>query len=143
MKSAAAETGSSIFDGAHNGEEGRRRVPPVFLFAKTGEWRDVIFLGLAVPGASDLTSAEDLVAIWRTAQGRRFQNYHARFTVLDAAEISREWINSIIASTPDNYYAPPAWLRWQEATGASRYSRRGQSNIAVGWSNYLRTLKAT
>ncbi|MBL7439313.1 restriction endonuclease, partial [Escherichia coli] len=84
------------------GAEGRLRVPPTFLFARAGGWRDMIFLGLAVPGASDLSLSEDLVAIWRTAGDRRFQNYRARFTVLDAAVISRAWIDSVIAGAPDD-----------------------------------------
>lgn len=104
-----------IFEDAHEGKEGRCRVPPIFLFGQMGRPRDVTFLGLAVPGASDLTVGEDLVAIWRTSDGRRFQNYRARFTVLDAAEISREWLNSIIAGTPDDNSAPSAWLTWRES----------------------------
>jgi hypothetical protein len=48
----------------------------------------MIFLGLAVPGASDLDASEELVAIWRTAGGQRFQNYRARFTVLNAPTVS-------------------------------------------------------
>ena len=69
-----------VFEGAHAGPDGRLQVPPILLFARMAEWRDVLFLGLAVPGASDLSLAEDLVAIWRTKAGRRFQNYRARFT---------------------------------------------------------------
>ena len=73
-----------IFAAAHEGETGRRSVPPIFVFGNTGEWRDVMFLGLAVPGTSEQQVAEDLVAIWRTANGMRFQNYRARFTILNA-----------------------------------------------------------
>lgn len=104
-----------IFEDAHGGMESRLRVPPIFLFARSGGWRDVIFLGLAVPGASDLSLSEDLVAIWRTAGNLRFQNYRARFTVLDAAAISRAWIDSIIAGMPDDAHAPAAWLAWQRS----------------------------
>jgi len=52
-----------IFDLSHSGVEGRQPVPPILLFANTGEWRDVVFLGLAVPGTADLRVSEDLVAI--------------------------------------------------------------------------------
>jgi hypothetical protein len=104
-----------VFQEAHDGLEGRLQVPPTFLFARAGSWRDAIFLGLAVPGASDLSLAEDLVAIWRTAGDRRFQNYRARFTVLDAAIISRVWIDSIIAGEPDDTHAPAAWLTWRSS----------------------------
>ena len=79
----------TIFEDGRAGAEGRRNVPPVFLFASAGVGRDVRFLGLAVPGASDLEASEELVAIWRNTKGQRFQNYRARFTVLDASRISR------------------------------------------------------
>jgi Restriction endonuclease AspBHI N-terminal/Restriction endonuclease len=101
-----------IFDAARSGVEGRREVPPTFIFSGAGTWRDMIFLGLAVPGASDLDSSEELVAIWRTATGQRFQNYRARFTVLDAPVISRAWIDSLIAGNGDDANAPEAWRTW-------------------------------
>src|SRR5262249_41016949 len=58
-----------IFATAHSGDAGRQSVPPILVFSNTGEWRDVMFLGLAVPGTSEQQVAEDLVAIWRTAKG--------------------------------------------------------------------------
>ncbi|RWP10973.1 MAG: restriction endonuclease [Mesorhizobium sp.] len=101
-----------IFTASRQGAEGRASVPPIFLFARAGTNRDQIFLGLAVPGASDLDASEELVAIWRTAGGSRFQNYRARFTVLDTAVISREWIDTIIAGRPDDKLASKAWRNW-------------------------------
>lgn len=108
-----------MFNAARSGIEGRREVPPTFVFSGAGTWRDMIFLGLAVPGASDLDSSEELVAIWRTAGGQRFQNYRARFTVLDAPVISRTWIDSLIAGNPDEAAAPEAWQTWVK-TGRRR-----------------------
>ncbi|QXX74326.1 restriction endonuclease [Methylovirgula sp. HY1] len=84
-----------------------------FLFASAGVSRDVRFLGLAVPGASDLDASEELVAIWRNVKGERFQNYRARFTVLDASRISRSWIDGIINGKPDHSIAPQAWITWR------------------------------
>ncbi|MEH6952643.1 restriction endonuclease [Nitrobacter sp. NHB1] len=101
-----------IFTAARSGAEGRREVPPTFIFAGAGTWRDMIFLGLAVPGASDLDSSEELVAIWRTAKGQRFQNYRARFTVLNASTISRAWLDSLIAGKPEDSLAPEVWQTW-------------------------------
>lgn len=101
-----------IFAAARSGAAGRAETPPIFLFASTGAWRDVQFLGLAVPGASDLDASEELVAIWRIAGGNRFQNYRARFTVLDAPTVNRTWIDSIIAGQRDDQFAPEAWRRW-------------------------------
>jgi hypothetical protein len=103
-----------VFEDAHAGAEGRQRVPPILLFGRAGSWRDMVFLGLAVPGASDLTLNEDLVAIWRMAGGLRFQNYRARFTVLNAPVIKRNWIESIIDGKPRLDLAPDVWRKWIE-----------------------------
>jgi AspBHI-like restriction endonuclease/restriction endonuclease len=108
-----------IFTGVRSGAEGRAQVPPIFLFAGSGSGRNVIFLGLAVPGVSDLDASEELVAIWRTSAGSRFQNYRAKFTVLDAAVISRAWISTIIAGARDDSLAPEAWRIWVK-TGRRR-----------------------
>jgi hypothetical protein len=59
------------------------------------------------------------VAVWRTKSGKRFQNYRARFTVLDAPVVSRQWIDGIVAGSPSDSAAPTAWRRWVE-TGARR-----------------------
>ena len=109
-----------IFNAARSGIEGRREVPPTFIFSGADTWRDMIFLGLVVPGASDLDSSEELVAIWRTAAGQRFQNYRARFTVLDASVISREWIDGLIAGEPEDSAAPDAWQTWVRRSSRSR-----------------------
>ncbi len=110
---------SRVFQAAHEGADGRRKVPPIMVFANTGDWRDVTFLGLAVPGTADLRASEDLVAIWRTTRGRRFQNYRARFTVLDAPVISRRWILEVLKGQPQSNNAPSSWLAWVE-TGHAR-----------------------
>ena len=103
-----------IFEDAHAGLEGRRRVPPILVFGNAGTGRDLIFLGLAVPGTTDLRASEDLVAVWKTAGGSRFQNYRARFTVLDVPVISRSWIRDIVARNPFSPNAPAAWRTWIE-----------------------------
>ena len=108
-----------LFDLAHSGIIGRQQVPPIFLFANTGESRDVVFLGLAVPGTADLRASEDLVAVWRISNGSRFQNYRARFSVLDAPSLSRAWIEDIIAGNPHSSKAPSAWTNWVN-TGRQR-----------------------
>jgi hypothetical protein len=108
-----------IFDAAHEGAEGRQKVPPIVVFANTGDWRDVRFLGLAVPGSSDLRASEDLVAIWRTVRGRRFQNYRARFTILDVPVVFRAWLDDVLRAEPLTPNAPNPWLTWVE-TGHAR-----------------------
>ena len=41
---------------------------------RQAQGRDVRFRGLIVPGASRL-SAENMIAVWQTTRGQRFQNY--------------------------------------------------------------------
>lgn len=89
--------------------------PPIFVFGSTGTYRDVRFLGLAVPGAESLGQDDDLVAVWRTSgpSNERFQNYKATFTILDAPIATRDWIidiqNGNAANSP---HAPKVWLDW-------------------------------
>lgn len=108
-----------VFENAQLGPEGRRSVPPILIFSSVGSWRDATFLGLAVPGASDLTLPEDLVAVWRTTAGKRFQNYRARFAILDAPVVGRGWIDSIVGGSPSDSAAPMAWRQWVK-TGVRR-----------------------
>jgi hypothetical protein len=103
-----------LFDMAHGRPDGRKKVPPVFVFASAGTWRDMIFVGLVVPGTADLRASEDLVAIWKIAGGRRFQNYRARFTILDIPVISRPWITDIVSGNPYSSNTPFLWKAWIE-----------------------------
>ena len=57
-----------LFDGRHD-PAFMNHFPAILLFGWTGEYRDVRFLGLAVPGAQSLGPNDDLVAIWRTGDG--------------------------------------------------------------------------
>lgn len=90
-------------------------IPPFFVFKKTGNGRDVQFLGVAAPGNPKISPDKDLVAFWRTVKGKRFQNYEAYFTVLNTGKeaISREWINALIYdNTKSLQYAPDVWKRF-------------------------------
>ncbi len=107
----------NLFDARHSREE-IRKFPPILLFGGTGEYRDVRFLGLAVPGAYNLGSDEDLVAIWRAKglKNERFQNYKSVFTVLDVPRIRREWLHDIkMGRACSSSFAPKAWLNWIKA----------------------------
>ena len=42
----------------------RNEVPPFFVFTRGGKGRDVVFRGLAVPGADGVT--DDLTAVWKS-----------------------------------------------------------------------------
>ena len=104
----------SVFEAAHGGIGDRDQVPPFFLFEKALPGRSVRFRGLLAPGAETLTSDDELVAIWRSTGGLRFQNYRARFTVLDAGVIPRTWLAALrdgasATSAPD---CPTGWREW-------------------------------
>jgi hypothetical protein len=69
----------------------RADVPPFVVFTKhptTRSKRSVQFRGLAVPGARSINGNADLVAIWKSTAGQRFQNYRTVFTVLDALTVA-------------------------------------------------------
>ena len=47
----------------------------------------------------------DLVAVWKTTDGQRFQNYKATFTILDVPVVPRAWLESLRRKSLEN--APP------------------------------------
>jgi hypothetical protein len=102
----------ATFDWAHADADTRRNVPPYFLFAKACPGRDIVFRGVLAPGAPELTADEDLVAVWRSQHGLRFQNYRAQFTILDVATATRAWIKDILAGDPLSANCPGPWRRW-------------------------------
>lgn len=84
------------FDAARGpSREDRLHVPPFLLFEKAAPGRAVRFRGLLAPGSSRLNPDEELVAIWRSKNGLRFQNYRAKFTVLDVSTVPRTWLTAI------------------------------------------------
>jgi hypothetical protein len=104
---------SDVFEWAHADTSVRAKVPPFFLFDKPGKGgRDVRFRGLLVPGSDRLSGEEDLVAVWRTTRGERFQNYRAQFTVLAVPSVTRAWIEQIIAGDPMGTSCPGPWRAW-------------------------------
>jgi hypothetical protein len=105
----------AVFTRVHAGREGRERVPPFLLFDKPGTGRDVRFRGLLAPGSDRLSGEEDLVAVWRTTGGHRFQNYRARFTVLNVPSVSRAWISELAAGQATGAHCPEPWRTWVEA----------------------------
>ena len=90
----------------------RKKIAPVFVFQKAGG-RDVIFLGLAVPGDRRIRPQDSLVAVWAQNNDGRYQNYKSIFTILDAPEIDRRWLYDLEYN--DGYssqYAPKVWKKW-------------------------------
>jgi Restriction endonuclease AspBHI N-terminal/Restriction endonuclease len=102
------------FEAAHGTRADRARVPPFFVFKKSDVGRAVEFVGLAVPGAKDVPPIEDLVAVWRTTKGSRFQNYRALFTVLDAGTIRRDWVHELTSGERLGTSCPTAFRTWVE-----------------------------
>lgn len=100
-----------IFDRTHNGR--RDQVPPILIFTTEGKGRSFRFRGLAVPGHPALPATEDLVAVWKTTEAQRFQNYRAVFTILDEAVVPREWIHAV-GSGSTGGHMPDAWRTWME-----------------------------
>lgn len=94
--------------------DGRLRVPPIFLFAKSVEGSDAQFRGLLVPGSPLVPFDEQLVAIWRSKDDQRFQNYRAVFSVLDVSVASRIWLDSIGHGEPE-VGAPEEWKDWRRS----------------------------
>lgn len=78
----------SIFTNYHL--SGEKIFPPIYLFSKGEVGFDRIFHGALKPGHKDISEMEDLVAIWKTKDGKRFQNYKAIFTLLPVDRIERK-----------------------------------------------------
>jgi hypothetical protein len=102
----------NMFNALHVNPPRREDVAPILVFSYVGMFRDMVFRGLAVPGSPNLTAMEDLVAIWKIAKGKRFQNYRAYLTLLDVPYISRAWLNDIKEGIALSKNCPPAWKRW-------------------------------
>lgn len=93
-------------------------IPPFLIFKKTGNGRDVQFLGLAAPGNPKISPDKDLVAFWRTMNNKRFQNYEAYFTILNSGDkpISKEWIKSLIYNHEESVQkAPDVWKKFMRS----------------------------
>jgi restriction endonuclease Mrr len=63
---------------------------------------------LAVPSTEQSSTNDDLIAIWRTIKGNRFQNYRAIFSILNVSTIPRKWIED--PTKLEN--APDSWKHW-------------------------------
>ncbi|WP_076750441.1 restriction endonuclease [Desulfatitalea tepidiphila] len=102
----------NMYNAVHANPPRREEVAPILVFGNAGSFRDMVFLGLAVPGTQELTAMEDLVAVWKVAGGQRFQNYKASFTILKVPCVSRDWINDIKLGDPLSINCPVPYKRW-------------------------------
>jgi Restriction endonuclease AspBHI N-terminal/Restriction endonuclease len=104
-----------VFELLHSSPSSRALIPPFFVFKKyptPTSARSVQFKGLAVPGFSGLPFTSDLVAVWKTSKGQRFQNYRAVFTVLDIPVVPRLWLDELSKGENAVASAPDAWSEW-------------------------------
>lgn len=105
----------NVFDSPHADKEPRTSIAPFFIFKKyatASGARSVQFKGLAVPGFPGLSATEDLVAVWKSSGGQRFQNYRAIFTILDVPVVSRKWIDDLSVGKQISPNAPKVWTDW-------------------------------
>ena len=103
----------NLFDSLHASLSLRSTIPPIFVFKKFStatSRRSVQFKGLAVPGYPGVPATNDLVAVWKTTNGQRFQNYRAIFTILDIPNIKREWLENLESTDS----VPSELLRWKK-----------------------------
>lgn len=89
----------------------RKEIRPFFYFEKT-TGRNYMFRGLAVPGAKNLSQKQDLVAVWNSKSGRRFQNYKAIFSILDIPSVSRLWLEDVRSGNPFSENCPEPYMKW-------------------------------
>lgn len=104
-----------VFDLLHSSSPSFALIPPFFIFQKhptPSSSRSVQFKGLAVPGFAALPATSDLIAVWKTSKGQRFQNYRATFTVLDIATMTRPWLAGLSSKAPNHELAPKEWQQW-------------------------------
>lgn len=101
---------------AHGSSAERSKVPAILAFATLGPgtYRDVRFLGLLVPGAPGVSPTEDLVAVWKSVNSTRFQNYRAIFSVLDTGVVGREWLDLLKSNNANQSIEPWALKNWRE-----------------------------
>jgi hypothetical protein len=103
------------FERLHDNVKVREGIAPFLIFKKFSTQngsRSVQFKGLAVPGFPGLSATEDLVAVWKSSFGQRFQNYRSVLTILDIPVVSRFWINDLAGGNSLSNKAPKAWLDW-------------------------------
>ncbi|WP_223273964.1 restriction endonuclease [Nocardia cerradoensis] len=105
------------FEAVHANAAARALVPPFLLFEKAAPGSAVRFRGLLAPGAATLGADDDLTAIWRSKNGRRFQNYRAKFSVLNTGRVTRAWIDDLHAGTAPTKspHCPGSWRAWVES----------------------------
>ena len=107
----------NLFDSLHSKVAPRQSIPPIFIFEKhptENSQRSVQYKGMCVPGSNQIDSVSDLIALWKTSEGMRFQNYLAYFTILDIAIIKRSWLNDLNKGIAISSNKPKVFKKWSD-----------------------------
>lgn len=123
------------FTSAHSTPSDRLSVPPFLLFEKAGIGRAVRFIGLLVPCAPTPGTDDALTVVRHRISGQEFENYRARFTVLDTKVVPRGWLTAILAGADTtNVACPRAWREWSggQDTRADSPHRDGPAHSPDG-----------
>ena len=53
---------------------------------------------------------------WVTQTNKKFENYRAKFTILDEPVIQRSWLVDMVNGVPsyNSQHCPPLWKKWVE-----------------------------
>ena len=105
----------TTFERLHSHPNRRETISPFFLFESTRtnvSSRSFRFLGLAAPGYPGMPATSDLVAVWKTTGGERFQNYRATFSILNVPVVTRAWLNDLSDGFIHTDNCPVSWSNW-------------------------------
>lgn len=91
-----ASNGNQVLRSVFNRFYLENKYPLILLFSKGYIGYDRIFQGVLMPGFHGLDESEDLVAVWKTKENQRFQNYKAILTLLDSEIIERKQLELLI-----------------------------------------------
>jgi hypothetical protein len=104
----------TAFNHLHTGN--RTEIPPFLVFQRRRlpDGTYMRFVGLAAPGGRGVSAYDDLVAVWRVKEKTRFQNYRARFSILNEPAIAKEWLEDLVRNVPavKSVHCPPSWKEW-------------------------------
>ncbi len=104
-----------VFQVDFSTRDSRASTPVFFIFSSADieTPRSVIFHGIAVPGDGG-PEADWCVARWHPKDGKKFENYTIRLTLLAERRVRRAWIESVIAGESLVDCCPESFRHWVE-----------------------------